>query len=366
MAATDYAILVGISRYADPHLRKLDGPVRDVKLVYDWLTSDNGDPVPPANITCIVSDEQSQHHPTDDGIPPVYQDFLNAFIRLVRKPDKSDLIRRKNSRLYLYLSGHGFSEKHDDRAHAALYVGNTWIKTGPQWNIYGTYFARWAKNHGLFSEIVLVMDCCRDAELTKVASIPALPKPTDIGVPKDVKLFELYAAARGGKAQERKIAERNNEVHGLLTHAFLHALDHARPGSLTVSTSDIKAYLEGSWTILCGNVPADSPEIFVPSNGEILFSRKTSSNLLQRFRLRTLEPGDTFDIVDSTLDDIMHIVIHETGAQVEPRGGPAIESPIDNEMLVVSLPAGLYLAVCRGHGPMLKQKFQAGGPDVEL
>ena len=37
MAKDDFAILVGINRYADSNLPPLDGPLRDVQLVYDWL-----------------------------------------------------------------------------------------------------------------------------------------------------------------------------------------------------------------------------------------------------------------------------------------------------------------------------------------
>lgn len=54
-----FAILVGISRYADSHLHPLDGPVRDVHLMEDWLVLENGGNVPPANVTTIISDESS-------------------------------------------------------------------------------------------------------------------------------------------------------------------------------------------------------------------------------------------------------------------------------------------------------------------
>src|SRR5205814_1559906 len=115
------------------------------------------------------------------------------------------------------------------------------------------------KAWALFDEIVLIMDCCRDAELTKKPTEPPLKEPTDVVPAQTVKLFELYAAPKGGKAQERRIPSRNNKVHGLLTHAFLEAIEHANPNAPSVSTSDIKGYLENQWAAICGDQPADPP-----------------------------------------------------------------------------------------------------------
>lgn len=365
MAQNDYAILVGISRYMDDALHKLDGPVRDVQLIYDWLVSPQGGNVPKDNVIRIVSDESSQVPAVGDDMPPIFQDFMRAFLGLVRKPDKSGYIRRENCRLYFYFSGHGFCEKHKREAHAALYVANA--DRDVNWNIFGTYFAQWTKDQGLADEIVLIMDCCRDAELAKQPLVPPLRKPTDIGVARDVRLFELYAAPRGGKAQERVIASRNNEVHGLLTHAFLDALDHADPAKPTVSTAAIKGYLQERWSALCGNVPADPPEIILPSNGEILFQRTAAVDLPQRFKLKVLKAGDTLEIIDSNFNVVVRVAIGAADVQIERVGGPTTVCAVDQAGFVVPLPATYYMAVASAHGGgTLRQKFQAGGDDVEL
>lgn len=364
MALNDHAILVGISRYADTALHRLDGPVRDVHLMRDWLVRPSGGGLPAANVTCIVSDETGQLSPSGEDMPPVLQDFLNVFRRLVCKPDKSGYIRREDSRLYLYFSGHGFCEKHKREAHAALYVANA--DRDLNWNIYGTFFAQWVKDQGLFDEIVLIMDCCRDAELAKQPLVPPLRKPTDVGAGRDVRLFELYAAPRGGKAQERPIATRNNEVHGLLTHAFFDALDHAGPGQTAVSTQAIKGYLEERWLDLCGSESADPPEIVVPSNGEITFQRGAANDLTQRFKLNQLAGGGVFELIDSGLSVVAHVNIAAGKAQVERSGGDTVTLVIEHDVLTLPLPAGFYMAVAPVSGGVIKRKFQAGGSDVEL
>jgi prepilin-type processing-associated H-X9-DG protein len=362
MAQNDYAILVGISRYADASLRRLDGPVRDVRLIYDWLVKPERCNVPPANITRIVTDEAAQAVSQGD-MPPVFQDFLNAFIGIVRGPDKSNMLR-PDGRLYLYLSGHGFCEKYTRDAHAALYVANA--DRDLNWNIFGTYFARWARDQGLFGEIVLIMDCCRDAELAKSPLIPPLRKPTDVNVARDSRLFELYAAPRGGKAQERPIPTRNNEVHGLLTSAFIEAIDHAEPGKTNVTTQAIKEYLEERWKAICGDQPADPPEIIVPSNGEIRFNRPASADLMQRLSFKSLHAGDQFKLIRSDFAEVAQIALADGQANVAWADGHTSALPIRDDVLELPLPATFYMAIAATAKGLVNRNFQAGDQHVEL
>jgi len=364
MAQDDYAILVGISRYADENLPELNGPLKDVTLMEKWLLSKTGGGLDPANVTCIVTDEGSHELQPGQDMPPVFQHFLDAFMGIVGEPDKSDYIRRSEGRLYLYFSGHGFSEKYERTAHAALYVANS--SRILAWNIYGTYFAQFAKDHALFDEIVLIMDCCRDAELTKTPFTPPLRKPTDIGMTGVARLLELYAAPRGGKAQERAIPSRGNEVHGLLTHAFLKALEHADPDSPDVTCQAIKGYLEENWEAICGKDPADPPEVIIPSNGEIRFKRSGPTDVEQRFKLNRLQNGSSFEIIDSDFDVVARVSINASEAGIERTGGGKSTFPIVDGIFVVPLPSTFCMAVAHTPEGILKRKFLAGGNDVEL
>lgn len=374
MSKNDYAILVGISRYADKeNLHPLEGPVNDVNLMNDWLLGEQG--VPKDNIKKIVTQVNSLPPitdgppPDDDAFPPIYEEFQKHFLGIVRRADRQGYIRRDDGRLFLYFSGHGFSEKHDRSQHAALYVGNTFIKAGPQNNIYGTYFANWTKDRGLFKEIVLIMDCCRDAEITKVASIPVLPVSTETGV--DAKLFQLYAVPLGGKAQECPIPSRNSEVHGLLTHAFLDAVKNAAPGRNQVSTTEIKNYLWERWDVLCGEQPPQKPIPVVPENGEIYFNRNAYTAPPQRFRLKTLKTGDVFEIIgkDFTGKDftvVARVAIGDTQVEIN-RDNVKTYAPIENDLFSMLLPPSFYMAEAfLSPGNILRQNFQAGGNDVEL
>lgn len=362
MAANDYAILVGISRYADPTLHKLDGPLNDIRLMQQWLQSPDGGGVPPKNVTAIVSDESALNAPSPGELPPLVNDFIQAFMGLIDTPDHSGYVRRPDARLYLYLSGHGFSEKADRSPHAALYAANA--NSNIAWNIYGTFYAQWAKDWGLFREIVLIMDCCRDASLVKDPTRPPLRKPTDTQLGNASRLLEIYAAPRGGKAQERRIPARGGKVHGLLTHAFIEAVQHAAPQQAAVSSVDLKHYLEENWTLLCGGEPADAPEVVVPSQGDIRFHRARAQPVAQCFRVSALGQTGRFTIQDGALNAIVSIRLAGKNAEVHGGNGAPRPIPIVDGAVTVSLPAGLYAAVAKVRGEMIERQFQAGGPDV--
>ena len=355
-----YAILVGISRYADSTFGALQGPVRDVELMKNWLMSPSGGSLPQSRIKDIVSDESAVPS-GDDELPPVFEDFFDTFMTLIREPNKT-YIQRPASRLYLYFSGHGFSEKVVNVPQAALYVANTDKDT--TWNIFGTHFARWTKDQDLFGEIVLIMDCCRDAELTRAAFVPPLRKPTGLGVAP--RLFELYAAPRGGNAQERAIPSRGNQVHGLLTHSFLHAIDHAAPTEPRVSSSAMKRFLEEQWPNICAGTPADPPELVIPSNGEIAFERPTALPLDQRFVLVGLAAGDTADIYGNEFALVARLTINASTVTVSRGNDQRFDVAIRaDRSFVVPIWAGLYAIKTSVPTDALK-KFQAGAPSVEL
>ena len=281
MAAGDYAILVGIAKYADPStFCDLQGPINDVALMTEWLTAADGGNVPAANITTIISPPAIPPGTDPDDFAPATEKFKREFKKLVR--DSQGRFISRPGRLYLYFSGHGFCERKSLTPQATLYAANA-TREFPE-NIFGTYYALQVKDKALFSEIVLIMDCCRDAEVNRPVDIPAISQAGSSAAG-DAKLFCIYATSKGGKAQERPIAERGNKVHGLLTHAFLKALKEARPdGATSISGSALKRHLLETWNTLCGDTPAPMPEFCAPSGADLQFSSQ-NLGILQGFEI---------------------------------------------------------------------------------
>jgi len=296
MAAGDYAILVGIAKYADAStFCDLQGPLNDVALMTAWLTAADGGNVPAANITTIVSPPVVPPGTDPDSFRPVMEDFKRAYRKLVTDP-QGHFIRRIG-RLYLYFSGHGFCERKSLTPQATLYAANA-TREFPD-NIFGTHYALDAKDKALFSEIVLIMDCCRDAEVNRPVEVPAISQAGSSAAG-DTKLFCAYATSKGGKAQERPIAERGNRVHGLLTHAFLKAMKEARPDAgMAISGSALKRHLLETWNTLCGDTPAPMPEIPAPTGTDIQFPSQ-NLGILQGFEIADYPGTPTvMEVLDS-------------------------------------------------------------------
>ncbi|MFO7643549.1 MAG: caspase family protein [Desulfosarcina sp.] len=366
MARDDYAILVGISHYPNPGFPPLQGPPRDVARFHRWLTDPQGGDVDPDHITTIVSPEPPSSVAPDQA-PPQFTDFQVAFQHLIAGSD-GRLQYHSDSRLYLYFSGHGFCEIRNQMPQAAIYAANATRLFN--WNIAGTLYALWAKEAAVFGEIVLVMDCCRDAEATKMMTNPILPTIVNPGAARNVKLFCVYAAPKGGKAQERPIAELDDEVHSLLTHVLLDALRHAPPNPAGDITGQmLKNYIENAWPAACGDIPADPPEIYIPPTGDIVLSRRPPQRLRQTLRLTTLAAGDLLEIYDGRNQLLATLDLPAPGSPTVPVtwADQSRETlPLNASAVTLSLPAGLYRARLVTGGAERQQLFQAGGSDVQL
>jgi hypothetical protein len=155
MAADDHAIVVGITKY--PALGDLQGPENDANDFATWLVEPGGGNVPQANIKTIVSSK----YPAS-GIRKDAQPQLAAISTELELLAEGALLNgRVGRRLYLYLAGHGFAQTIED---AVLLMANAAVGfTG--FNIPGRTYANWFTEAGAFDEVILFMDCCREATM---------------------------------------------------------------------------------------------------------------------------------------------------------------------------------------------------------
>lgn len=300
MPNQDYAIVVGISRYKDHEkYPPLDGPLNDVEQVVNWLQRPDGGGLDPSRIIRLLTPEELLSAPPTGGWPdgtnwhPTRIHFSEAFDGITLDGE-GEFIRR-DGRLYLYLSGHGFSQSADQVPAAALYGADNYGKKTS--NLAGTLYAQAAKNAKLFKEVVLIMDCCRDSETNVGYSPPDLNKVENDGS-ESVQMMAVYAAPKRGKAQERELVEPDGtKVVGLLTTGWLRALREAPcdvlgrvPGRL------LTQYITFNWRQWYPIQTPPVPRFIVPETGDIYF---TSGRALmdQRFVI----PADTPDYVQYQL-----------------------------------------------------------------
>lgn len=285
MAANDYAILVGITRY--PGLGDLQGAEGDARRFRDWLVDPEGGAVPPENVELIVT---SRFHPPEPACVEEAEPADIHFERALRKLTMPGGIPRRQvgRRLYLYFSGHGFTTM--KRPEAALYVASATLSSPDQ--IAGTQYLEILKAAALFDELVLVMDCCRTLEMLSQISPPHLIFEHHPTRANQVKAFLAYGAPNGLQARER-FFEQEGRVEGILTHALLDALRRAKGDAQgRVTGPQIKSEILTSWAELTRDVPAALPEIDITHAEDLIFATRPVAPLTEVILETRKEPHE--------------------------------------------------------------------------
>ena len=215
MATDDRAILVGISRYPTLGARNssldLQAPDRDVEAVRNWLIDPNGGDVPERNVDSILWSAGGDLSEPGQGM------VERALVRLQDLAQANPEGYSVGRRLYIYMSGHGFSASPE---RACLFTADARSDWGR--NVHATGWLSWLRDAGLFREIVLWMDCCMDGvgftpgepDLRKVTSTAAAGPS-----------FVAFAAPRPLRAVER--ADEAGAWHGVFTSVLLEGLEGA-------------------------------------------------------------------------------------------------------------------------------------------
>jgi len=163
-----HAILLAINSY--PGLTDLQGPELDADEFRAWLEAPDGGNVPLANIDVIKS---SQFPPDPDPYKaqPAETAFRAALQRLLFNGNAFK--GRVGERLYLFFAGHGFASRQLNEA--ALYSAQA-TKVDPD-HIAGKRYATRIVNSAAFDEVILIMDCCRDVDLSDSIRDPTMKIP---------------------------------------------------------------------------------------------------------------------------------------------------------------------------------------------
>jgi hypothetical protein len=206
--------------------------------------------------------------------------------------NQQNFIKRPKSRLYLYFSGHGFTSDLQPSSSAALFTAEA-AGNNPA-NLGGTLCAEALAKVAIFGQIVLIMDCCRDAFGTKPYGQIVV---TDAEAPSAqcVPVMQIYAGPKGAKAQEGELQPGGPTV-GYLTHAVLKALREVPPNVLgQVSARRLDDYISMKWPKLCplGTSPP-KPRIASPSADQapIYFTCNRDDLVDQQFSVPSVRSGD--------------------------------------------------------------------------
>jgi len=216
MNTDHFAVVIGLSSYpdlGDPPPSNLRGPENDAAAIAGWLADPNGGGLPPENIQKITSTDAM----SPPSAAPTPSDLNKAFKWLDKLAAKNSP-RRVGKRLYLYVSGHGFSSR---PGIGCLLTGDAADQEYSA-NISPSAWLDWLRDASYFNEYVLWMDCCMDrVVLAQPTQPPLLPSLGRNGVG---KAFIVFAAPRPLKAAEKAVEEDKGNVHGVFTWNLIQGL----------------------------------------------------------------------------------------------------------------------------------------------
>jgi uncharacterized caspase-like protein len=226
MAANDYAVVVGIDRY--PWIGNLKGAENDARAVVEWLEDPAGGDVPEGHIQAICSsdydgqDEAQLYRPTPAD---VYRPFERLLERSREREDgRTEDGRPLGRRLYIFMAGHGVSAEPIETTLLTANASSESMGHG----VCGTTVAGHFVKKGLFEEVVLLMDCCRN----DLAFQQTLPWRYIEGVTSTTTFVYGFATAdRDHGAREQEV---DGVVRGVFTVALLRALRSGSQSSKTI------------------------------------------------------------------------------------------------------------------------------------
>jgi hypothetical protein len=217
--AEDWAIVAGINYY--PGFTNLNGPKRDATMFSRWLLRRG-----------FVPDDQVLPIPSSAGptelskAEPTLEHLSQAFSGLARK---ASAMRNHHlgRRLYLFLSGHGIIATHaaiPEYQEAALLMANA-DEVSLGLHVGARAHAEWFRALGIFDEVILFTDCCRDREDNVPPTNPVLPawRPLQPAG----RQFYAYSTMPNSKAWEKAFGEAET-VRGIFSYVLVEALNNSK------------------------------------------------------------------------------------------------------------------------------------------
>lgn len=260
MGAEDHAIVVGITAYPALFPDALNGPENDARAFAEWLRSPAGGAVPAGHVTLIRTSQfrrpfRGEPKPTGERVQSAIEN-LHRIAETNAQAGRAAVVGR---RLYLYFAGHGFAPREDQTALLGANANPGSGKIGSGFHILGQYNADWLAWSGYFSEIVLVMDCCRETYNTPGLNMP-YGSLLDLPRAKSARRFHAFATQWAGLSREHQMGD--GVVRGIFTTALLAGLNGAA-ASLDgkVTTYTLREYLLNEMTSFLTPAERDDPDV---------------------------------------------------------------------------------------------------------
>jgi hypothetical protein len=236
----NYAIVIGIDHYKE---RPLNGAVADAAAFADWLKTNNlivyntGDTIKNQKylklLTSAPDNEIALGHEIDIAINDISDD--------VRK------YKNETNRLYFYFSGHGVGVSYSKTALCLRY----WYSKLPNFCISISEYIDGVVNKGVFDELLVFLDCCREYDYQINTKPPGFDYQTKVGTKESPSILTCYSTTYGKLSYEIKVNSEDSQLNpdqkrGAFTSFLIEALKGDADSTLSgrITGSDLKKHIK--------------------------------------------------------------------------------------------------------------------------
>ncbi|HVG61652.1 MAG TPA: caspase family protein [Hyalangium sp.] len=328
MTEADRAIIVGINRY--PGLSDLDGPEHDAEAFERWVTSPTGGNVPQENVRLIRSSGYPERGDALKAEPTVeaIQGAVDELLQAAETSQENGTGYRAGRRLYLYFAGHGFEPQPEQ---VALLTANATRRRG--YHVAGRIYADYFRRAGIFDEVLLFMDCCREPLSQIPLYIPPYMMMKSNEAPEKARWMNAYATKWSRKSRERMV---EGKARGIFTVALLKGLSgQARdPVSGDITDASLADYLYEHMKDPLTPEELNDPEI--PKQPDIDYDKDPAN----RITIVKAPPAASFPVVFQVPPSAMG----KSLTVLDSRFQTVFETALSGDRAVTQLPQGYYLA----------------------
>jgi hypothetical protein len=216
----DWAVIIALNWYFDKGLKPLQGPHRDADLFEQWVKDQACVPDaqvrrPEASKMEILAENGCM--PTASAAQKLFSKFADdAYLN-------QDSGGRIGRRLYIFCSGHGavptFTER-PDYHESPLLTAEAAYSNG--WNhLLTRWYAEYFRAGGIFDQVLLFTDCCRNPQISMAAFQPRLPPLRPQREPG--RGYYATGAELGSRAWEQPLGNPP-QVRGVFSYVLMEAL----------------------------------------------------------------------------------------------------------------------------------------------
>jgi hypothetical protein len=226
----DYALIIGIDHYEE---RPLNGAVKDAEEFAKWLKEAGLIAEPDKNMHLLLSGETNEF-----ALDAHIDKTINKII------DDAKKYKDQKNRLYFYFSGHGIGVSFSKTALCLRY----WYSKMPNYCISSLEYKDGLINKGVFDEILIFLDCCREFDYQTDTKVPGFDYQTKVGT-KNPQVMVCYSTTYGKLSYE--ISPENtassdaNQKRGAFTSFLIEGLrgDADADNNGTITALDLKNHI---------------------------------------------------------------------------------------------------------------------------